>query len=1617
MGGCKSSPKAVVEIVPSADKPSQEPPPRPKFARTQTWGNSLATAKKPRLLEILRDGTGQLGDVWMQASFESQFEKVLKEHPYLEEDKSCQPHPLSNWLYRCRESSDSRRFKQAQAQLRRVRAGLAAERRPIAEAFRRFDLDSSGHIDSDEFRHMCKYLGWGEEDVGLMDLDLDGRVTLPDFAAFVGYMGGVHALFEKRRSRITWSRKDVCDYAGIAVGAHVRSHFYVRGRKSKDWKEGEVVAVGVEHSSGGQGPSTLGVVLEFGFGPHDRWKTRQVVPPHWVLGGVEDASVAAVMREVGILDEQQSFWAVLLPDSEMHAMRHLTVHQKAALKLCRESAATNNDEALEMCRERFKQLDVGEPELQAVLGWVQDLAPVIIHLDIDESGRFMETDEFYRSHFETKTGKGTGEAQETNQVRHESESNLFGGHYDEAKPFERVKYGALDVMNDFRGVESARSCGDSYLVLKDVRLRCTFTAGDSAGKGVSDMAVLDKYAHVLAKYSDQEIRGLVGVATGAVAPEREGGVLTSGAARLVLLRGGSEDPTSEWITFGFPGLQQRDGLYYFEVHLYVGCSTPQVGLLSSQFEPMPYVASSNGVGDDKHGWAVDGQNAARWHGGSMHPWGTSWPSTEATLPSQASPTPVFGMGGPSMRSTARVLSSDIVIGVAVDMDNRNVWFSTDGVWEEEAAFTEKDISQGIAVYPAISLKGRAAFAFGPADLRRHSPPEARGRFVQWPSTPGGRVRVDCPDLGDSGGMSIFKEVQVHGEVHLKRNVQRLVASSKYRVKPKVQRSLAMVVSGAGTCSGTYHRVGAREGRPLYQSDAGCVLYWDPKTERWRMHDCEDFSAFLGEAPADPRAPQEPPRQGWRLPDEARGVVDRGAFQAALEEHGVGKADAERLLGALAEKDGGLVYRVRGDTSLAKEWQAINEQPVGHDAVWEAAVRTVQQRTLQEVLGAAGHPALAQVAQVVETKHPYEANRYSWTREVRCPGSLALSVYFASKTCTLDARTKLTISAGGLNKNAAGPGARLELSGPGGQKLLGTLVECTAEGMWRARLDNGPAREQAACTSGDWSPKVGDLVEAMYENGAWGYATVTEILHSVDWYEGTRAPSGCVVAWVDDDGTQDCHKSLEQLRRPDLAAEESQLYGIVPATGDYFALCAETPRASMVSYEAPVGDDIAGFSLDEAACLGPFVVQGPAEAGPAADRGICEGWHLDLAASALGPSRALLAELLAGVGGVRLLPASASPKGGRLNDRFMTKLLNACFSSPREVLERLNGQLRQLSGVSLFFCSARQARLLPEAHVRFQGQRVGGEVRQFTTEAVGKSAAPSAAPAPGPFIIFEPGMFGGWPLGGPAAPKDVRPEGFLKMGPAQAAGVRADWILDVQQTGILNPGREDMLKAQVLSENPNVLLSLSDVTLVFRQPNPSRVPLFVGSGPADSERWSCGDLPGDSAELVFSSDGDGVDDPGMRWGAWALVLPHGSERLSTQVVDELADRWVAVSTKATGIQQEPYCEQDEWDESRLRALCERHGWEFEWMTEDGERRRRASERQGFFQASGQLVGAKEVAKAAGAVRAERGDDVQKDGRAGGADKGPKPKESADGGLGSGPAETRPADTPGDTKPAS
>lgn len=68
-------------------------------------------------------------------------------------------------------------------------------------------------------------------------------------------------------------------------------------------------------------------------------------------------------------------------------------------------------------------------------------------------------------------------------------------------------------MSDYRGVAGTEFYGNSYLVLKDVRLRCTFTPQDSGNCATIDkVAVIDFFAHQLLEYTNAELMEVVRVA-------------------------------------------------------------------------------------------------------------------------------------------------------------------------------------------------------------------------------------------------------------------------------------------------------------------------------------------------------------------------------------------------------------------------------------------------------------------------------------------------------------------------------------------------------------------------------------------------------------------------------------------------------------------------------------------------------------------------------------------------------------------------------------------------------------------------------------------------------------------------------------------------------------------------------------------------------------------------------------------------------------------------------------------------------------------------------------------------------------------------------------------------
>eukprot|EP00439_Symbiodinium_sp_Y106_P016382 s1107_g2.t1 len=199
----------------------------------------------------------------------------------------------------------------------------------------------------------------------MMDVNDDGFITLEEFQRFVGDAGGLGELFEHRRLRVARKQWGVEAPAVLEVGNRVRSHYHTSdGRLGF----GQVLELRVMPNNG--------VLIDFVDDESEKTGpkvlSRQVVPQSWIFSDTRDSNVVSALREVGILEEQQAFWAAIFPESEMRAVEKLVPCQRAALAHVRANASALHEKALPEVRDRFEKLGYSEQELQATLGWIQE---------------------------------------------------------------------------------------------------------------------------------------------------------------------------------------------------------------------------------------------------------------------------------------------------------------------------------------------------------------------------------------------------------------------------------------------------------------------------------------------------------------------------------------------------------------------------------------------------------------------------------------------------------------------------------------------------------------------------------------------------------------------------------------------------------------------------------------------------------------------------------------------------------------------------------------------------------------------------------------------------------------------------------------------------------------------------------------------------------------------------------------------------------------------------------------------------------------------------------------------------------------------------------------------
>ncbi|CAE7781805.1 unnamed protein product, partial [Symbiodinium sp. CCMP2592] len=944
--------------------------------------------------------------------------------------------------------------------------------------------------------------------------------------------------------------------------------------------------------------------------------------------------------------------------------------------------------------------------------------------------------------------------------------------------------------------------------------------------------------------------------------------------------------------------------------------------------------------------------------------------------------------------------------------------------------------EGVALYPAISFEGRAAFVF---QELCHPPPDDQ-KFLPWPRTHRGKFRVDCPRIGNSDVLGMYKEFQIHGEVCLKKHVQRLVATNKYREAAKYERSRNIEMTKAGAQDGTYVKAGAYNDAPLYHCPSTGWIFFDRPRNRWlikaetggnpkvvvgmlvttqrtpggtqagvvakimkddqveitwadgnqvdqvkstddlypvsQARHFNDDGTFKLQAMADPFLKDTaPPSSGWLAAPEASGYVEQEAFDLGMKNLGVEESQATALASVLRSqtlKGETVIMRRPGpDKSFDEEWAKLSRKEDASTA-WKALALAAQSCFFEK-------RGVPKEAQIIQTEHPYPAVSHNWKKEIQMPGEKGMTVVFSQKCLTFDSCASLRVKSGGIPKSTMGPGLRVEVDGLDGTRKFGAICEAFVE-----------------------------------ERGG-------------------------------------------RMIKLDSDEEETAKQDAPPTPKDIFAFVVDEKESLRIEYDfnefGNPGKEIKGLVLDPSRPHLPVALSGFSESGPAQAAGVKEWWRLDIVQTLLGDSQ----YAFEAIQGEDLGKAPQDAEDIMQN-------LNGCFRRLQAALTHKFDEESDYQSLTFYFVNGLEYKLVPEAHITFEGRKVSDEIKSFDDE--------------------------GGTLMNPKVKEFSRQDG-----PLFAAGVRPGWILSLEDTfSDDNPDKKPDLSKEDVQSDPSKVLDLENVTLVFEceDAEPIERGQFYGEG---SYQYQSLELEENICTVSWETDGDGGGSPERRWGILALIVPSDSEpkvegparwrfeqtydsvrilsaiepafkyvvlweedytfeqsqdegfadfekakekydwavsqgyscilveghfkekeqsgghqlywktrweenyqKVAGQKLDPDVEDTVNVDEEVKGEDGEvlyiklsdgrgyvgvfdgmqerilkkcqpwdlviaeasealiraegigdatPLASREGWDEARLRALCARHGWEFEWMSEDGERRRRGAERQSMM----------------------------------------------------------------------
>lgn len=190
-------------------------------------------------------------------------------------------------------------------------------------------------------------------------------------------------------------------------------------------------------------------------------------------------------------------------------LNELTAKQVKALTYCKRKSKVFSNNVYGNLLIRFINKGLTENELTKTIEYIKIKAPITINFNMEVLGKALSEDIKYKSRFEVNNIKEYG-------ARQQWEDILFNHIYNkDTEPFERVKYGALNILNHPDGLAVCKSYGDSFMVLKNhIKQRATFTLGDSSKMEIH-LCMADNFCNILLYLDNVKLLDdVIAVATG-----------------------------------------------------------------------------------------------------------------------------------------------------------------------------------------------------------------------------------------------------------------------------------------------------------------------------------------------------------------------------------------------------------------------------------------------------------------------------------------------------------------------------------------------------------------------------------------------------------------------------------------------------------------------------------------------------------------------------------------------------------------------------------------------------------------------------------------------------------------------------------------------------------------------------------------------------------------------------------------------------------------------------------------------------------------------------------------------------------------------------------------------